>query len=52
METHDAGVVDYNDHDCQHPKEIETGLALSIPEPQIEITFKCCCLIARQTEKK
>jgi len=50
--THDASVVDYNDNDCQRPKEIEIGLAVPIPEPRIEISFKWCCLFARHTENR
>jgi len=38
--THDAGVINNNSDDCHRPKEIETGLPLSILEPRIEINLK------------
>ena len=50
--TDDASVINNDHNDCQRPEEIETGLAVSIPEPRIEISFKWCCLVARHTENR
>jgi hypothetical protein len=43
-------VINYDDDDCHRPKQIESGLPLSIPEPRIEIKFQCWCLFARHTK--
>jgi|SRR5215471_5802336 len=40
--THDTGVVNDDDDNCQGPKKIEPGLPLSVPKPRIEITLRRC----------
>jgi hypothetical protein len=50
--THDAGVINDDDDDCQRPEEIETGLPLSILEPRIDINLKRSCRFARHTKKR
>lgn len=50
--SHDTGVINNHDDDCQRPEEIETGLSLSIPKPRIEINLKRCCRFALHTEKR
>jgi hypothetical protein len=50
--THDAGVINNDDDDCQRPKEIETGLPLSILKPRIEINLKRCCRFALHIKRE
>jgi hypothetical protein len=50
--THDTGVINDNENDCQRPKQIETGLPLSILEPRIEINLNRRCRFGRHTKKK
>jgi hypothetical protein len=49
--THDAGVINDDDDDCQCPEEIETGLPLSVLEPRIEINLNGCSGFAPHTKK-
>jgi len=49
---HDAGVINNDDNDCQRPKEIETGLPVSILETRIQINLKQCCWFALHAKKE
>src|SRR5262249_8595897 len=49
--THEAGVINDDENDCQRPEKIETGLAIAALETRVEVTLRRRCRFGRHTER-